>query len=358
MSRIAAQLQSFIAVASRSAAAVRPRSCRVKSAIMVFVAGALATFMMFSASSLIAADPPRVDLATWTPPDIGSVGDGPFEELVKYGHSLFTDTANQIGPTVADPAKRYAGNNLTCQSCHLQAGKQLYAMPLVGVWGQFPQYRRREGAVGTLEDRINGCMERSMNGRALPLESREMKAYLSFIRWLSAGIADGAKLQGAGTLAVKEPDRAADPTHGKQVFTQVCAACHGADGLGKRAESGAGYQFPPLWGPDSYNNGAGMTRVLDAASFIKNNMPFGTTYTAPVLSDEEAYDVAAFIDSAERPQKADLAKDYPNLLQKPVDSPYGPYADDFSPAQHKYGPFAPIRAKIKELREQATRAGR
>jgi thiosulfate dehydrogenase len=211
--------------------------------------------------------------------------------------------------------------------------------------------------VGTLEDRINGCLERSMNGRALPLESREMKAYLSFMRWLSAGIADGAKLQGAGTLAVKEPDRAADPIHGKQVFAQVCAACHGADGLGKRAESGAGYQFPPLWGPDSYNNGAGMTRVLDAASFIKNNMPFGTTYAAPVLSDEEAYDVAAFIDSAERPQKADLAKDYPNLLQKPVDSNYGPYADDFSPEQHKYGPFAPIRAKIKELKEQSTRAG-
>lgn len=356
MSRIAAPLKSFMAGASTRAAAVRPLSLRVASATMVFVAGALAAFIMLSASSLIAADPPRVDLATWTPPDIGSVGDDPFGELVKYGHSLFTDTANQIGPTVADPAKRYAGNNLTCQSCHLQAGRQLYAMPLVGVWGQFPQYRRREGVVGTLEDRINGCMERSMNGRALPLESREMKAYLSFMRWLSAGIADGAKLQGAGTLAVKEPDRAADLAHGKQIFAQVCAACHGADGLGKRAESGAGYQFPPLWGPDSYNNGAGMTRVLDAASFIKNNMPFGTTYAAPVLSDEEAYDVAAFIDSAERPQKADLAKDYPNLLQKPVDSPYGPYADDFGPAQHKYGPFAPIRAKIKELKEQSTRA--
>jgi thiosulfate dehydrogenase len=100
-----------------------------------------------------------------------------------------------------------------------------------------------------------------------------------------------------------------------------------------------------------------MTRLLDAAAFVKNNMPFGTTYAAPVLSDEEAYDVAAFIDSGERPQKADLAKDFPILLQKPVDSPYGPYADDFSPEQHKYGPFAPIRAKVKELKEQSTRVG-
>jgi thiosulfate dehydrogenase len=357
MSRIAAQLKSLVARASARVAAVRLRSFQVGSAKLVFVAGALAALVMLSASSLIAADPPQIDLATWTPPDIGSVGDDPFGELVKYGHSLFTDTANQIGPTVADPAKRYAGNNLTCQSCHLQGGTQLYAMPLVGIWGQFPQYRRREGVVGTLEDRINGCMERSLNGRALPLESREMKAYLSFMRWLSAGVADGAKLHGAGMLAVKEPDRAADLDHGKQVFAQVCAACHGADGLGKRAARGAGYEFPPLWGPDSYNNGAGMTRLLDAAAFIKNNMPLGTTYAAPVLSDEEAYDVAAFIDSAQRPQMADLAKDYPNLLQKPVDSPYGPYADDFSPAQHKYGPFAPIRAKIKELREQFTRAG-
>ena len=286
---------------------------------MAFAASVLATVLMLSAGNLIAADPPRIDLSTWTPPEIGSVGDDPFGALVKYGHALFTDTANQIGPTVADPAKRYAGNNLSCQSCHLQGGTQLYAMPLVGVWGQFPQYRRREGAVGTLEERINGCMERSMNGRALPLDGREMKAYLSFMRWLSAGIADGAKLQGAGMLSVKEPDRAADLDHGKEVFGRVCAACHGADGLGKRAASGAGYEFPPLWGPDSYNNGAGMTRLLDAAAFVKNNMPFGTTYAAPVLSDEEAYDVAAFIDSGERPQKADLAKDFPILLQKPVE---------------------------------------
>src|SRR5262249_23571675 len=124
-----------------------------------------------------AAETVSIDLTQWTLPDISKVGEDPFGELVKYGHTLFTDTPNEIGPEVSNAAKRFAGNNLACQNCHLQAGTQPYAMPMTGVWGQFPQYRGREGAVDMLEERINGCMERSMNGRALPLESREMKAF-------------------------------------------------------------------------------------------------------------------------------------------------------------------------------------
>jgi thiosulfate dehydrogenase len=301
----------------------------------------------------LAADAPQANLTEWTPPDIRTVGDDAFGRLVKYGYALMTDTANQIGPAVADPAKRYAGNNLTCQNCHLKAGTQPYAMPMTGVWGQFPQYRGREGEVGTLEDRINGCMERSMNGRALPLSSLEMKAFLAYSKWVSTGIPDVAKLVGAGAMSVKEPGRAADLAHGQQVYAQVCATCHGPDGLGKRAPNGNGYQYPPLWGPDSYNNGAGMARLLGAAAFVRRNMPFGTTYAAPVLSDEDAYDVAGFINSAERPRRANLDKDFPNRLQKPVDTAYGPYADDFGPEQHKLGPFDPIRAKLKELAAQA-----
>jgi thiosulfate dehydrogenase len=301
----------------------------------------------------LAADAPQANLTEWTPPDIRTVGDDAFGRLVKYGYALMTDTANQIGPAVADPAKRYAGNNLTCQNCHLKAGTQPYAMPMTGIWGQFPQYRGREGEVGTLEDRINGCMERSMNGRALPLSSLEMKAFLAYSKWVSTGIPDVAKLVGAGAMSVKEPGRAADLAHGQQVYAQVCATCHGPDGLGKRAPNGDGYQYPPLWGPDSYNNGAGMARLLGAAAFVRRNMPFGTTYAAPVLSDEDAYDVAGFINSAERPRRANLDKDFPNRLQKPVDTAYGPYADDFGPEQHKLGPFDPIRAKLKELAAQA-----
>jgi cytochrome c len=156
------------------------------------------------------AEMPQVDLAEWTPPDIRTLGEDPFGKLVKYGHALMVDTANQIGPSVSDPAKRLSGNNLNCQSCHLKAGTQPYSMPLTGVWGQFPQYRGREGEVGSLEERINGCMDRSMNGRALPLDGPEMKAFLAYMKWLSTGIPDGAKLTGAGTMGIKAPDRAVD----------------------------------------------------------------------------------------------------------------------------------------------------
>jgi thiosulfate dehydrogenase len=297
----------------------------------------------------IAADPLTIDLTHWKPPDISSVGQDPFGNLVRYGHALFTNTANEIGPAVPDPAKRFAGNNLACQSCHLQGGTQSYAMPMVGIWGQFPQYRGREGDVDSIEDRINGCMERSMNGRALQPESREMKAFASYMRWLSTGVPAGAKLIGAGTLRIKEPDRAADPARGAQVYTQSCAACHGDNGAGVRAQQGLGYQFPPLWGPDSFNNGAGMSRLLTAAAYAKHNMPLGTTFDAPLLTDDEAYDVAGYIVSQKRPEKGRLDKDYPVRLQKPIDTPYGPYADGFPPEQHKLGPFAPIRAKVKEL---------
>ncbi|HEY7973267.1 MAG TPA: hypothetical protein VID96_10075, partial [Xanthobacteraceae bacterium] len=110
MSSVAAQMKSFIAAAAARPAATRPRSFQSGSAKVGFAARVLATVLTLSAGNLIAADPPRIDLSTWTPPEIASVGDDPFGALVKYGHALFTDTANQIGPTVADPARRYAGN--------------------------------------------------------------------------------------------------------------------------------------------------------------------------------------------------------------------------------------------------------
>src|SRR5262249_4751126 len=150
---------------------------------------------------------------------------------------------------------------------------------------------------------------------------------------------------------------AADPGRGAQIYAQVCAACHGPNGLGQRAETGAGYQFPPLWGPDSFNNGAGMSRLLTAAAYAMHNMPIGTTFNAPVLSDESSYDGAAYIIGQSRPKKADLEKDFPIRLQKPVDTPYGPYADGFSLEQHKFGPYGQIRAKVRELAAESGTAG-
>ena len=128
-----------------------------------------------------------------------------------------------------------------------------------------------------------------------------MRAFLAYMRWLSTGIPDGAKLRGGGTLKIKEPERAANLRRGSEIFSEMCATCHGANGLGQRAQSGSGYQFPPLWGPDSYNNGAG----------AMHNMPIGTAFNAPALTDEQAYDVAGYIISQKRSEKANLEKDFP-----------------------------------------------
>lgn len=301
-----------------------------------------------------AADVPAatVDLTKWTPPDIATVKDDDLGTLIKYGYALTTETYKHLGPEAADPAMRYAGNNLACQSCHLNAATQPYSMPWTGVHAVFPLYRAREDAVSTIEERVNGCMQRSMNGRALPLDGREMKAFVAYMKWLSTGIPVGAKIEGAGTKPIKDPPRAANPGRGRQVFADSCATCHGADGQGvRRGEAGdrEGYQFPPLWGPDSYNDGAGMYRALTAAAFVRHNMPLGTTYEAPALSDEDAYDVIAFVNSQPRPHKDGMDKDFPNRLRKPVDMPFPPFADGFPAEQHKYGPYDPIRARLKEL---------
>jgi thiosulfate dehydrogenase len=300
----------------------------------------------------------KIDLSSWTAPDVSALPNTADGKLIKQGYALITETYAHIGPEVKDPAKRYAGNNLACQSCHLQAGTQAYSMPYTGVWGSFPQYRPREDEVSTLEERINGCMQRSMNGKSLPLDSVEMKAMLAYMKYVSTGLPVGATLVGAGTLPIKEPDRAADPKRGEAVYAEACSSCHGTDGLGVRngAKGDAmGYQFPPLWGPDSYNDGAGMYRLLTAAAFVRHNMPLGTTFKEPNISAEDAYDVVAYINSQPRPSKPNMDRDFPDRLKKPVDMPHPPFIDGFSAQQHKYGPFTPIRAKMKELIDQAAK---
>lgn len=282
---------------------------------------------------------------SWPQPNADALPAGPLKEMVLYGRKLFNETYSVIGPEVRDPAMRYSGNNLSCQSCHLGNGAQRFALPMVGVYGAFPTYMGREDEVRTLEERIQGCMERSMNGRELALGGKEMKAYLAYIQFLSTDIPVGRATEGRGSPTLPLLDRAADPKRGADVYAKTCAVCHQADGQGKRngtAGDAKGYAFPPLWGPDSFNNGAGMHRLIASASFIRANMPLGTKYDAPVLSVEDAWDVAAYINSHERPVRANLDRDYPNRARKPVDAPFPPYTDKFPAEQHKYGPFKPI----------------
>lgn len=278
--------------------------------------------------------------------------------IIRYGYKLITKTSAIIGPDVNNPAMRFSGNNLACQNCHLNAGHKMFAAPFVGVTGLFPQYNKRANKVITIEDRINGCMQRSMNGRKLPPDSKEMIAIVAYMHWLSRDVPSGKKVYGSGFVKISYPDRQANLPIGKKIFLTLCVSCHGKNGQGKKWDSSnpaKGYQFPALWGNDSFNEGAGMHRLLTAAAFIKGNMPFGTTYKKPVLTDDEAYDVAAYINSKERPSLPSLNKDFPVLSLKPADCPYPPYADHFSRHQHQYGPFQPIIKAHKNLAKPANR---
>jgi len=291
----------------------------------------------------------------WTVPEVGALPDNEFGRLVRRGRDLITATYAHIGPEVSDPAKRYAGNNLACNDCHLEAGTKRFGLPVFGLYGDFPKYSARAGAEITIEDRVNSCMTRSMNGRALPADAPELQAFVAYIKFLSTGVPPGQRIPGLGAGNIPELHRAADPVRGRAVYVAKCQGCHNTDGSGIRRSlptTDLGYVVPPLWGSDSFNNGAGMNRLITAANFIHSNMPEGADYLNPVLSTVDAWDVAAFIVSQPRPTKPGLEKDFPDLALKPVDTPYGPYLDGFSAQQHKYGPFAPIRAALARLKSE------
>lgn len=307
-------------------------------------------------ATLSAAEPTAtVNLVGRPVPEIDSLPEGPYRALVVQGHELSTRTFAVIGPEVKNPRKRYAGNNLACTSCHQAGGAKPFAIPWVGVTATFPQYRGREDQISTVEERINGCMERSMNGKPLPLDAPEMKAFTTYIAFLSKGVPVGAQIEGAAVLQSAVPNRRADAKAGGVVYAAKCAVCHGADGMGKRTGQrgdALGYTFPPLWGPDSFNTGAGMNRLLTTTRFIRQNMPLGASHTATVLNDDEAYDVTAFILSKPRPVKAHLEADFPARWNKPIDAAFPPYMLGATADQHRYGPFPPLAAKQREMADR------
>lgn len=288
----------------------------------------------------------------WTIPKIGAL---PYDEQgqqIRRGRDLVTATYAYIGPDVADASKRFAGNNLACSNCHLEAGTKKFGLPLFGLYGDFPQYSNRVGAEISIEDRINSCMTRSMNGRAMPADAPEMQAVVAYVKFISGGVAPDERLPGLGSGHMPELKRAADPTRGRPVYANACLACHNSDGSGvpySLTTSDLGYVDPPLWGANTFNDGAGLARIITLANFVHFNMPHGTDYFDPQLSVEEAWDVAAYVLSHPLPYREGIEHDFPDLLLKPVDTPYGPYADHFSEQKHKYGPFAPIRAAIAKL---------
>jgi len=269
----------------------------------------------------------------------------------EYGRRLLRETPELLGHDHPDADRRYISSRLACASCHLNIGSDPGTLTLLQTTEHYPRFSGRAGTMTDIEDRINECMQRSMNGKPLPMDSPEMIAMAAYLRSLGAQYAAmGANAKKAQESAgFKTPRRRADVTAGSRVYETRCRICHGTNGEGLLAtgDPRKGYLFPPLWGPDSFNNGAGMARVLTASRFIKARMPLGE----PDLTDDEAFDVAAFINSQPRPEMPNLEKDYPDLSVKPIDNGYGPYADDFPADQHKYGPFQPIEEYYKTLKK-------
>jgi thiosulfate dehydrogenase len=231
-------------------------------------------------------------LATYRPAAVATVATPAADDLVGYGKKLVAQTFAEIGP---DTTKPFAGNRLACQNCHLDAGSSHAGIPLIGVAKGYPKFSTRSGRVISLAERIDECMTRSMNGKPLTEGSREMAAFLAYI-----GSLDGPPAVQAP--AAPEPPAPAGAERGAEVYARTCAVCHQPHGLGLRA--GMGYQFPPLWGPDSFNDGAGMDRFDRAVVFIQQNMPRGVDPEHPQLTLQEAWDVAAFLKSRPRPHYA------------------------------------------------------
>jgi thiosulfate dehydrogenase len=263
----------------------------------------LACAFAAAASSAVGAEP-AVPLHV---PPAASIPSGPLGVDVRRGEALFN--------TTQATAKAYVGNGLQCTSCHLQGGTVSYAAPMVGLWGVFPEFVARSDSVETLADRINDCFVRSMNGRPLPVDGNEMRALLAYTAWLSTGVPTGSSVAGRGFAEIGTPPRAPDSGRGERVYALQCAACHGADGGGVRAADGT-YAMPPLWGPQSFNDGAGMARVSIAAAFVHAKMPLGRGGS---LTVQDAYDVAAYFTAKPRPEFAAKTADWPRG-GKPADA--------------------------------------
>lgn len=230
-----------------------------------------------------------VGSGSFAPPPEGSMPEGEYGKIIKLGEQVFNKTGVY--------AAKYVGNSLNCVNCHLDAGRKPDSAPLWASFIHYPAFRSKTGKVDTLASRIQGCFEYSMNGKAPPQDDEIMTALQTYAFWLAKGAPVGTPVAGSGYPKLKKPALAADFARGQAVYAQNCALCHGADGQGQRS---AGQQvFPPLWGPKSFNWGAGMHQMANASGFIQANMPLGKGGT---LTEQEAWDVAMFMNSHERPQ--------------------------------------------------------
>jgi thiosulfate dehydrogenase len=277
----------------------------------------------------------------WQAAPINNLASDSLKKLALYGQDLIAHTAKYLGPKGSVAS---ISNGMNCQNCHLEAGTKIYGNNYGAVFSTYPKMRARSGTVENIYKRVNDCIQRSLNGTALDSLSKEMQAIKLYIETIGSNVKKGGKATGSGLKKMDFLDRAADPEQGKIVYANKCQSCHQANGQGLLNAEGNEYTYPPLWGKNSYNDGAGLYRISNFAKYVKYNMPQGVLHNQPQLTDAEAWDVAAFVNSQTRPHKH-VPQDWPDKSKKPIDHPFGPYSDQFSEQQHKYGPFKPIEAE-------------
>lgn len=268
--------------------------------IGIFIAGAafagIALVKLTPANDEPAGASVETTAAAFTPPDPASIPEGPAGEAILRGKAIFDDPGTH--------AATFVGNAMACRNCHLDSGRRPDSSPMWAAWGAYPQYRKKNNSINTMEDRIMGCFRYSMNasnspsGGPPPAGSDIYRDLQAYFYWLATGAPTGKSMPGAGYPKPALGEGGYDPARGKPIYEAKCSGCHGSDGQGASQPDGT-VLYPPLWGPRSYNWGAGMARVDLAAGFIQANMPFDQPGT---LTDQEAWDVAAYVDQHERPK--------------------------------------------------------
>jgi thiosulfate dehydrogenase len=297
----------------------------------------------------IAALPPAsIADSVWVAPDTSQIPHTPEGELIRYGRILIASTSDFFGP---NGKVAHTANVMNCQNCHLDAGTKPFGNNYSGVASTYPKFRDRRNGIETVVQRINDCFQRSLNGAPLDSAGREMLAIVAYMKWLGKDVLKGKKPYGSGIQAPPFLDRAADTLQGAIVYGQKCVKCHGPGGEGMLKPNTSTYLYPPLWGGNSYNVSAGLYRLSRLAGYVKDNMPLGSSYKNRQLSDQEAWDVAAYINTRTRPSKK-FSQDWSNIALKPVDHPFGPFMDSFSEEQHKFGPFIPIQKSKDNLKRK------
>jgi thiosulfate dehydrogenase len=250
--------------------------------------------------------------AAFQPPPDSAIPTGPFGDAVRFGKQIFHDPAKF--------APQFVGNQLRCSNCHLQDGRQAGASPMWGAYTAYPAYRSKNGHVNSYEERLQGCFRYSMNGKEPKLGDPVLVALESYSYFLAKGLPTGESAPGRGFPALPKPPLPADYARGATVYAQNCAACHAANGLGQSSDGQV--VFPALWGRQSFNWGAGMATVKDAAEFIRANMPLGMGGT---LTVQQAWDVATYVDSQSRPQDPRFTGNVAQTRQKFHDTAFSMY---------------------------------